>query len=352
LSLPTDCTNEYRYRYVGEPRHVSAALHSSLATLASGTECIVCFIDRFGATGYEYHPLRRGTYLSSREANDYVYFLIRLGSFLYPRNVGAFKGQILQALSASGLPQLTDANPESTRDGFYAILGESIFGQNDECFQDDRAWSEAVESLSKTRGFISNNSQSPVFTRVDVQERSSGQRINALVQSSSSKCRFEKDKAYQLSVTYRFPRQRQDQTAHARAEVQLGDNLKPLAGTTIQIDSHANSVLVPFRCKRYAEEDSGNILFAPVNEHGKPELVISGQSIEFQIHESLGFWVQAIMALLIFSLAAAFIGVDLSKLSSLSACAIWHAAWPKIIAGIFQTAALFWIFRLLGKKPI
>jgi hypothetical protein len=351
LFLPEGHTNEYRYRYRGEPRYITAATYGKLASLEAGTECLVCFIDRFGAGGYDYHPLRLGKYLSRREANDYLYFRIQLGAFLYPRNQAAFKQQLLQALGPLELPTLTNNNPENTGDGAYAILADSIFGQSDEYMTGDAAWTEAVENLSKTRALATNADQSPLFFRVDVHQRSTHNKlIRPIIQNEASMYEFEKDKNYELSLTYRFPRQRIEPAARAQAAISWGQSLRPPGTTSINVDSHANSLLLSFGSRRYVEENLGAISISPVNESGQPGLLMSDYVIQYRIRESTGFWFQTIGALLAFSLAGAFIGVDFSKLSPFSASALFTAAWPKLIAGVIQTGALYWVFRLFGKK--
>jgi len=132
----------------------------------------------------------------------------------------------------------------------------------------------------------------------------------------------------------------------------LPDNLKALGDTSISIDSHANSVFVPFSSKRYIEDNRGSVAMAPVDENGQPRLVISDSRIQFRIKDSAGFWVQTAVALLLFSLAGAFIGIDFSKLCPFSLHALFDTAWPKLIAGIIQTGSLFWVFRLVGKKVV
>jgi len=351
LFLPEGCTNEYRYRYVGEPRHVPPAVYSKLPELRSGMECVLCFIDRFGATGYNYHPLRLGAYLSNREANGYLYFRIQLGTLLYPRDLAAFKHHLLEVLDPLGLPKLTANDPENASDGSYAILAESIFRQADEYLKDDAAWTAAVEDLSKTRALSTNSEQSPIFIRIDVHQPSTdSKRIAPVLRDGASIYQLEKDKSHELSLTYRFPRQRTDQGARARVEIKLGDNLR--GQTSFSIDSHANSVLAPFSSKRYMEDSSGSITLSPVDESGQPSLLISDSSLRYEIRESTAFWLQMAGALLMFSLAGAFIGVDFSKLCPFSVQAFFSAAWPKLIAGLIQTAALFWVFRLIGKKVV
>ena len=248
---------------------------------------------------------------------------------------------------------MTDNDPQNTRDGSYAILADSIFGQTDEYVRADAAWTDAVEALSKTKALATNNEQSPIFARLEVHQGSSKKKlIRPVISNGTSSYEFEKGKPYELSLTYRFPRQRIEQGAKARAEISLGDSLRPSGNLPVNIDSHANSLLFLFGSRRYVEENSGTISILPVNEADQPNALMSDYVIQYRIRESTGFWLQTIGALLAFSLASAFIGIDLSKLSPFSVHALAGAAWPKLIAGLIQTGALYWVFRLFGKKLI
>jgi hypothetical protein len=241
----------------------------------------------------------------------------------------------------------------NTHDGTYTILAGSVFGRAEEYMSGDEAWTTAVENLSQTRAFSGDPQQWSVFIRAGIRERSGN--TKALVphtRNGATIYGFEKAKTYNLALTYRFPRQRIEQGARARVSVVLTDNLKALGETSVSIDSHANSVLVPFTTKRYIEDSLGSLALAPVEEPGQPRLVISESAIQYRIGESSGFWLQTGIALLLFSLAGAFIGIDFSQLCPFSFHALFNIGWPKLTAGIVQTASLFWVFRLFGKKVV
>jgi hypothetical protein len=351
LFLPEGCTNEYRYKYVGEPRYVPPAVYAKLPELSRGTDCVVTFIDRFAATGYSYHPLRRGKYLSYREAGGSVYFRIQLETFLYPRDFVAFGQHLRQALVPMGLPQLTGGDPENTNDGAYAILADSIFGQVSECLWGDEAWAAAVENLSDMRAFATNAEQSPVFIKVDVFPQSrSPKRISPIIRDDASVYKLKRNKRYELSVTYRFPRQRLDQGAKARAEINLGDNIRLLGNTSIDIDSYTNSLLKPFISARETEDTSGSISLAALDGPSQPKLLMPDSSVFYNIGDSAAFWLQIVVAGLLFSVAGAFIGLDFSKIAPFSPQAVLTVGWPKLTAGVIQALALFWVFRVVGKK--
>jgi hypothetical protein len=257
--------------------------------------------------------------LSYREAGGSVYFRIQLEAFLYPRDLAAFGQHLRQALAPSGLPQLTAGNPENTNDGVYAISADSIFGQVNEYLWSDEAWAAAVENLSDARALGTNAEQSPVFMKVDVFPRSaSPKRLPPVIRDDASIYVLKRGKPYELSVTYRFPRQRVDQAARGRAEINLGDNLRLVGNTSIGIDSYTNSVLIPFISARETEDASGSITLSALDDSNQPKLLMPDSSLLYNIGESTAFWLQIIVAGLLFSIAGAFIGLDFSKIAPLS----------------------------------
>jgi hypothetical protein len=154
---------------------------------------------------------------------------------------------------------------------------------------------------------------------------------------------------YDAVLTYRYPRQRLDHTSRAGFQLKLGENLRPNEAS-VSVDSHANSVEVRFVSKRYVDDDTGNIQLEPKVEASQPELLLPNSSLTYQITESKGFWLQLTVALLLLSIVGAVLGLDFSKIQPLTAANLLSAARPKLFLGAIQTAILFWVFRLIGKK--
>jgi hypothetical protein len=350
LCFPKGYTNEYRYKHTGPARQVSPTLYSDLARLRSGEECVVIFIDRFGENGYVYHPLRFAKYLNYRDVNEYVHFTVQLDTLLYPRDLNAFNRSLIQTMAPLGLPVLTNGNPLETHDGNYVIQSASIFGNRDEYQIDGPAWNSAVENVSRARALSTNDEQSPVFLRVDIGESDKKTPVTPAIQDEVAVYRLTKNTNYDLVLTYRFPRQRIEQTSTGRLELKLGESLKSLSDTPISIDSHANSLTIPFMTKRYIEDTSGSMSISPVTEPGRPELLLARASFQYRLGESSSFWSQIVVALLLFSIVGTLIGTDLSHLQPLTIKGLMEATRPKLLLGIAQTGILFWLFRLIGQK--
>jgi hypothetical protein len=349
LYLPHGWTNEYRYRYAGASSNIEPATYSSLAAIQRGTECVVIFIDRFANTGYRYHPLRLGEYLQHRIENEYVYFRIRVRDFIYPIDTNVFNDSIVQALGTQGLPILTNHDPENAHDGYYALQSDSIFSSRDAFHIGDLAWGDAVQNLSTTRALATNAAQAPVFLRLQIVESGKERRYEPRSKGVSALYEFKKNRSYDAVLTYRYPRQRLDHTSRAGFQLKLGENLRPNEAS-VSVDSHANSVEVRFVSKRYVDDDTGNIQLEPKVEASQPELLLPNSSLTYQITESKGFWLQLTVALLLLSIVGAVLGLDFSKIQPLTAANLLSAARPKLFLGAIQTAILFWVFRLIGKK--
>ena len=211
----------------------------------------------------------------------------------------------------------------------------------------DLAWNSAVEDLSHVRALDTSDKQASLFLKIEIHDR---RKQKLLVPTSRDLTTFyslNKNTPFDLVLTYRYPRQRTDQTARGHLKIDFGEALKGESGITI--DTHANSLPIPFSTKRYVEEVSGALSISPVAEPG-PELLVCDRALQYELAEAGGFWVQITIALLLFSVVGALIGVDFTKLQPFTLRALLSAAWLKVVFGFLQTCILFWLFRLIGKK--
>jgi len=352
LFLPRGCTNEYRYKHTGDPRYIPASLFAGLQALPAQSDCVIIFIDRFGPNGYTFHPLRFGKYVLNRDVNQYIHFRVSLDQFVYPRERDSFNRSLVQALGPFGLPSLTGGDPRNTHDGYYAIQSETVFGNNDEFQTGEIAWNSAVEALSQTTAFATNNEQSPLFLRLEIQTRKR-KILTPVLRQGAAQFDLTRDEAIDGVLTYRFPRQLVDQNSRGKVEIKFGDNLRPLSNPSILVDSHANSLTLPFVSKRYVEDTAGSIEVSSEAKAGEPELLVANSSIQYRLSEPSTFWLQIAVALIALAIVGALLVVDFSKLPQPSTfSAIFHATWRKAALALLQAACLYWLFRLVGKKVL
>ena len=321
LYLPEHCVNEYRYKFTGDLPNISAGFYSGLGNLQPRSDCVIIFIDRYAEGGYRYHPLRKAKLLGHRVEADYLYFKVELLDFIYPQNLEQFNQILVGQLNNLGMPRLTDGNPENTHDGYYAIQSESIFGRFNDFKAKDDAWTSAVTDLASTRALRTDDDQWPVFVKAAIQSRKDATSLMPIIQNQISLFQLTKDEVFQLVLTYRFPKQWADNASQCRVDVKLGENIRALGGSSLMVDSASNSSLVSFTTRRYAEDNRGNIELEGPSQI-KPQILVPDAYLEYLLEEGTGFWVQIIVALVLYASAGALIGVDFSKLNPFSWCGL------------------------------
>lgn len=301
LSLPAGSTNEYRYRYTGDSRNISPDFYSSLRNLDSGHECVLIFIDRFAEGGYRYYPLRFAKFVMFRQESDYVFFRVQVSDYVYPRDLTIFNRDLVDALRSKGLPVLTDNDPSTAHDGFYAIQSESIFGDANLFEAGDRAWLSAVDGLASTRAYRTDNEQSPVFTRVVIKEKASTVPVTPHLRDGVGIFVLKKGRTYDLVISYKYPRQRIDQASRSVVKINCDPNLRLLGQSFLNIDSNSNSVALSFVSVRYLEDTSGSIGLAVADPAERPNILLTGASMSYEITEPVDFWVKILIALVALS---------------------------------------------------
>jgi hypothetical protein len=346
LALPHGWINEYRYKL---SEYVSQDIQQDLSILSKGSECLISFIDRFDSKGYDYHPLRRGALLSHRQEDEMLHLKIVLGDFVYPTDHTAWRQQLLAEFASKHLAALTSADPENTHDGLYVLQGKDLLSEKKAFLSGEKAWVESVVAISATAAFA-NASPPPVFIRLEARrEERSKKPIKPKVREESAAYLFKPDQRCVLVVNYRFPLQRADKSAKASLTLRFGEALRSLGGTSVSIDSYSNSVVVPFISKRYREDSAGTISLSDDNAKGAV-LTFDGL-LPYQVREG-GLVVKVLLLLIVYAVASAVTAVDFSKLCPFTWLGLVRAAIPKFGGGVVQAFVLFWIFRMLGKKPI
>lgn len=363
LFIPKGGTNEYRYRARGAITHIAADSYGDFIKAASSEPVAIIFIDRFGNTGYIYHPLRMGRLVTCREEQDRLYFRVNLEEYVYPRNFATFNQVIKRSLGPMGLPCLKGNDPRKTDDGYYAIKAGSLFTVVNDFHWGEDAWKNAVEELCKTQAFTERNAQDIVgreidtdleefvFVRCDICEQSTKkQRVTPNLRKDWAVFDLLRGARYEFLLSYRYPPQLTNTSYTARVEAKFGENLRALGSTIINIDSYSNSVLLPFATKRHLEDNEDGVSFEFTSNRSKFKLIGPDARLLFRFRESKRFWIILVILLLAFTTLSVIIGADFTKISPLTIWNVVKALWVKVLAGFFQAAVLFFLFRLMGKK--
>lgn len=359
LFLPKEGTNDYRYRYResnNSAPNINPADLEELESLERGTPAVVIFADRFGDEGYRYYPLRRATTVLQDKHNDYLFFRVNLGEFIYPIDIDSFQNNITSYLHPHGILSLTEEEPKNPNDGWYAVTGKNIFAQKDNFYTGSSAWSECVESIKYCKSFNSDfhssggdNRSEFIFIRCDI-VNNSGNNIAAELDGRRTVYSLTRGEEYELRLSYRYPSQDENTSRTASIDVNVGENLKSLSGSTVKIDSASNTPFYPFTTKKYVEENIDSISFRFYSKNDEVDVYGPDQKLQFKIKESTSFWVQLAAALLIFSISGVYIGADLSNVNS--AYSAITTLWDESLAGLVQAGMLFWVFRLVGRRII
>jgi len=363
LFIPSGGTNEYRYRARGATTHIAADSYDYFINAASNEPVAITFIDRFGDTGYTYHPLRIGRLVRCREEQDRLFFRVSLEKFVYPRDIERFNQVIIRSLGPKGLPCLKENDPYKTDDGYYAIKAGSLFTTTNDFHCGEDAWEHAVEQLCKTQAFTETDATNIVgreqdatpkefvFVRCDICGQST-QKQGVIPKLRKDWAVFDllRGARYEFLLSYRYPAQLENTSHTAMVEAKFGENLRALGSTGINIDSYSNSVPLPFATKRHLEDNEDGVSFEFTSNRSTFNLIGPDARLLFRFRESKSFWIILVILLLIFTTLSVVIGVDLTKISPLTITNVVKALWVKALAGFFQAAVLFFLFKLMGKK--
>lgn len=354
LFLPTGWTNEYRYRFNGErpnidPTKVDDFLNLNRFYKFKKEEVLICFIDRFAEGGYSYHPLRRGKLVKCFINGDKLFFRVKLLEFISPNNNNEFNAQIK---TIGNLPHLTDNDPEYSNDGFYAIKNNDITKKTISYISGENAWNKITDDIKVTRAFIANDIKETVFARLSINSNSRF-RDNKFPIIRKDNCFFKitKSHKYSLNLFYKYPNQVQNNTVNLRLSTK--DSLKVLTEDCIPIDNYTNNSLITLSSRRYIEDNSDSLKFEFISNQKieKENLIAPNFTLSFRIVEGLGFWIQMAFAIVLFGISEIIFSINYSSLSSISLISLLdEITVTKLVGTTLKGIALFWIFRLVGKK--
>jgi hypothetical protein len=355
LFIPVGGTNQYRYRFRGSSGdsdyiNINKLSYDELVTYARGSTVCIIFVDRFSPGGYTYHPLRLALFIKTSENNDYLHFHVQLDKFIYPRDSVTFNQDFRDHLHKFGVPKLTNNDPKSSNDGYYAVIADSLFSHTDDFFSSKDSWTHSVRALESCSAFTADSKKEFVFVRCTLHDADKGSIVEPYLLNNTAIYHLTKATKYKLDLPYRYPAQVTETSATATLECKLGDNLKALPDQEINIDSCNNNPPYYFTTKRYIEDNADAISFKFATNREGVEVIGTDAKLEVRISESRWFWLQIAIAVLLFSILSVVIGADLSSIQTKTLDGLFGALWPKWIASLFQAIVLFWLFKLVGKK--
>jgi hypothetical protein len=358
---------------------LGASLRWSGIPLPKAERVVVLFVDRYGESGYVYHPLRLGTLYDSWQRDDRVFFRVRLDRFIAAPEGQAVEltDRIRQALADKNPPTLVTGDPDSKNDGHYAVQGVDIFEKWPGLLFGESAWVATVQALSATRRLGSSANRTVVFLRSRLQRlKPDANAERPVLFAGAERIAVRKDWMYELRISYRCPAHFTGSGTVARLEVRHGDNLQLLEAESLPINAEADDLVVPITTRRYTEDRYSFLrvsvqppltssvpvttpLVDPNESHLTQPAEILGPRLNLllALREGRGFWLKTITALVLFVMAGLVYGLSGKELGAVSPGeiprALWaQITWPRIVAAVVQAGALFWLFRLIGKKPV
>lgn len=157
--LDEGAVNEYRYSV----NHVAPEILDANTNL-KGRRCFISYIDRHAGSAFVFHPIREATYVGHEVRVDQVYFRVKLGRFVYPKEFDRFQSVFAAHIGQSQLPHMGAEGPDKNAGGFFALLGKSLTNEAQHYFGDD-AWMRSMEAIAVTKTFTECK---PVFFRLSV----------------------------------------------------------------------------------------------------------------------------------------------------------------------------------------
>ena len=355
LFIPEGGTNQYRYRFrqpSGDSTrtNIDKLSHDKLVAYPSGGRVCIIFVDRFTQGGYTYHPLRFASFIKTEEINDYLHFRVQLKEFVYPRNADDFNQDVKKFLGEFNIPKLTDADPQSTNDGYYAVIADNLFSRQDDFVDSDNAWTKCVEALKSCKAFAGDAKKEFVFVRCTLSSDEEKEPVQPSLSDTTAIYSIAKAEKYKLDIPYFYPAQLKDTNATALLTCEIGGSLKGLPDKAININSCSDSPTYSFTTKRYLEDHRDAISFEFCTNREGVEIIGTDAKLEIRIKESKWFWVKIVSALLLFSILSVAIAADYNSIKPLTLGGIVGALWWKLVFGLVQALVLFWLFKLVGKK--
>ena len=406
LALPVGATIIHRYRVRGEYRHVHPDLHNGIMRdgprgvrrvwrgrdrvvrlgsplrraglpVPEAEPVLISFIDRYGPSGYIYHPLRLGTLFEVWERDDRAYFRVRLEDYVAAagERADALSNDIWQVLSEKNPPTLVPGNPEAENDGYYALQGPDVLHGRPGLLRGESAWVATVEALAATRKLGSSQTRTVVFVRSQLQRLApDADPEPPRLFAGAERIPLRKDAMYELRISYRCPAHATGSGTLARLQVLHGDNLQVLEADSLPVNATADELWIPLTTKRYVEDRYSFLrvdIQPPRGADVPPPDPASATRVPSHPGEVLGpklnvllalqegrwFWPSTLMALGLFVLAGLVLGVNAAQLAGVAPGNLPSTIWaqitgPRVAGAIVQAVALLWLFRLIGKKPV
>ena len=324
----------------------------SLLNLESGTPTVIVFIDRFAEGGYQFHPVRLGRLLNVTEEANRLYFQVRLERLLYPTNKTKFNMALHEKLDVIGLPKLTNSDPATLNDGYYALQGQSVFDAAGDFHYDGNAFPVLSNELNTARSFrvLSETEEGgpreTVFARAIILKRGNEIVVPKEVRNQHI-FEIENKATHSLRISYIYPAQDIDRNKTAQIRVDFGENLQPHGNNLLVINARDRRTEVLFSGSSAAinQEDGISFTYSSLTPNVNVLGVSPDKRIHIQVTEVSGFIYK------LFGLTAIFaVGGFLTSLDSGLVTNIYCRAALDLLGTLLQAFAFYLGLRFIGHR--
>ncbi|NVM64177.1 hypothetical protein FHW88_002505 [Mucilaginibacter sp. SG538B] len=351
LFYPSGWINEYRYTY-SDTEHYFDGTQLDTYLKLKNEKAVIIAVDRFYVAGYSYHPVREGILKGCYQDGNRLLFMVELGNYIYPKDNNNFTNELINNFPFR--PKLTNGNPESTNDGFYAFAGKDIIGDSGKFIYGVEAWEKVTDQLASTHTYVAKQGDETVFARIEMD-------VSPAIQNSGtadqpiykSYYKLVKGTTYTIDFSFKYPGQKGNATVETILKGK--DSLRFDSNDRIELTTRSDYRIIKFTPKRYTDEKTENLGFVfsrittslPFN-FNSPRI-----NMDLKLEDGSYFWLQVVLTTLLWVICTLLVGLDYSKLKQQNLQQIIFAiTYWKIAAAFLNAAILIWIFRLWGgKKP-
>jgi len=308
---------------------------------AKGGQCLISFVDRHAAGGYEYAPLRQARFLASRKEGEQLLVDVLLDEYVFPDDVTSLQPVFKAALAGHKAPAKNEVGDE-TQDEHYVISASESPEVLNALKVGDAEWVRAAEYLS-AREVFAGDAKDPVFVRAEL--LADGDKAVAprgIRRKDAGQYRLSADYSYMLRLSYRhFHHEERGSNVvdvNARGGILWGD--EPF----MAVEAAATTVTLHFSTSREPEGKHASVGLAV----GDRPLLVASAPLTAAIVKGLDFWYEAVALVVGFAIVD-FLSTD-NHASLLGLTAL--VGWGGVLLSVLKAAALVRLVVLFGKKPV
>lgn len=337
IFLPSGSVLKYRY-------NLEKYVHNNIYTKnICKQQTLITFIDRFGKDGYEYLPLRLGKLIKTWKSTPHQFFLVELGEFIHPLPDTDFNNYFTENLREFNLPKIVNNDPMVKEDGLYAFKAPNIFENYHQTIKGGNALSQIVNNLEETKRYKSLTDRQFLFLNSEIYPaKKLDDPISPTLNGLFSHSHLSSNRDYILKIKYFYPYQNLNPDIQNKLNVSFGEELVPLSGEQLNIDSYSNEIHYAFHTKRNMASNYSKIIITKKPADSDSSLFLTDESIPIKI--SVSRWINVI----IFCLFLSYFIIEVSN--GKQTFTFTFEYFKNLILPFSKTLVLFILFKIMGRS--